>query len=79
MVSNVRYYSFKIWPEKVPFRWVFLLVVIFAGLAIDPPKALFTFACLYALSGPAYTLFTMRRWRERRARAKERSSLSGDL
>ncbi len=69
MVSNVKYFSFKRWPEKVSFFWILLLVIIFALLALDPPKLLFAVAYGYTLSGPFLWL---------RNRLKRRSSLRSD-
>jgi CDP-diacylglycerol--serine O-phosphatidyltransferase len=68
MVSRFRYFSFKASPksDKVPFVAIPLALLIVAGLLINPPPVLFGIATLYALSGPALTLWGMRRWRSRR-------------
>jgi CDP-diacylglycerol--serine O-phosphatidyltransferase len=58
------YYSFKVWPERVRFIWILLLVVALALLAAHPPNVLLALSLLYASSGPAYWLF--RRWRKHR-------------
>ena len=73
MVSNIRYYSFKSWPlsEKVPFLWMFLLLLLFVLLAIDPPKVLFAIGYSYLLSGPLMTLIERNR---RKAVRKQRKS-----
>lgn len=77
MVSRIRYYSFKAWPlsDKVPFFWIPLAVLIITALAMDPPGVLLGIAALYVLSGPALTLWGLRRRREQRdsARAEERT------
>ena len=67
MVSRFRYYSFKSWPrsDKVPFVWLILIVLVFVGLAVNPPRVLFGIAALYALSGPIVTL-----WGRARARGR---------
>lgn len=76
MVSNVRYFSFKAWPnsDRVPFIWIPAALLIFVALAVDPARVLFGIAALYVLSGPIMTLWGLRRWREQRALRKgERS------
>ena len=67
MVSRFRYYSFKSWPrsDKVPFVWLILIVLVFVGLAVNPPRVLFGIAALYALSGPVVTLWGRARARNR--------------
>lgn len=71
MVSNVRYFSFKAWPgDRVSFLWIFLIVVIFALLALDPPLVLAAIGVTYAASGPIMTI--MGRDRRQRARARRR-------
>lgn len=57
MVSNVMYYSFKDMDfiGRVPFFWVLAVVLVFTLASIDPPKVLFGFFLLYALSGPIYS------------------------
>ncbi len=64
MVSRLPYYSFKVWPERVRFFWILLVVVALALLAAHPPNVLLVLSLLYASSGPAYWLF--RRWRKAR-------------
>jgi CDP-diacylglycerol--serine O-phosphatidyltransferase len=68
MVSRFRYYSFKAWPrsDKVPFFWIPVVVVVFAALVVKPSRVLFGIAALYALSGPVFTLWELRRKRGRR-------------
>ncbi|MDR3492573.1 MAG: CDP-diacylglycerol--serine O-phosphatidyltransferase [Gammaproteobacteria bacterium] len=65
MVSTIRYYSFKKidLKGKVPFIVAVLVVVITAGIALDPPQILFSTFFLYALSGPIFTLLYLRRVR----------------
>ncbi len=70
MVSNFAYYSFKdIGDHKqLPFFATLILVLIYAMASIDPPKVLFGGFALYALSGPALTVWTrFRRLRRQRS------------
>ncbi len=71
MVSRVRYFSFKSWPmsDRVPFAWIFLLLIVLVLLAVDPPAVLFTIGVLYVTSG---ILVTARgRYQQRRRRRRE--------
>jgi CDP-diacylglycerol---serine O-phosphatidyltransferase len=71
MVSRVRYFSFKAWPvtDRVPFAWIFVVLVVLVLLAMDPPAVLFTIGMLYVLSG---LLLTVRgRYQQRRRRRRE--------
>jgi CDP-diacylglycerol---serine O-phosphatidyltransferase len=73
MVSRVRYFSFKAWPvsDRVPFAWLFILLVVLVLLALDPPAVLFTIGLLYVFSG---LLVTARgRYLQRRRRRREES------
>ena len=56
MVSRVRYWSFKAptAPQRVPFLWVPVVVVVFVLLAIDTPRVLFGIAVMYVFSGPIF-------------------------
>lgn len=65
MVSKIRYHSFKELDLKgrVPFVAVFLVVLVFVLISIDPPQVLFGAFLLYALSGPVITLVHVRRRR----------------
>lgn len=75
MVSRVRYYSFKAGPrgDRVPFAWIFLLLVLLVLLAIDLPAVLLTVGILYVLSGPVVTIRGRYRQRARRRREGSRS------
>ena len=77
MVSNIRYYSFKSWPisDTVPFLWLFLLLLLFMLLAIDPPKVLFAIGYCYLVSGPLMTLIERNR---RKAVRKQRKRDADD-
>ncbi len=72
MVSRVRYFSFKSWSPaaRVPFAWIFLLLVIIVLLAIDLPAVLFVIGIIYVLSGPVMT--ARGRYLQRRRRRRER-------
>ena len=56
MFSNVLFSSFKDFDyrSKVPYLAILAVVLIFALVAIDPSKVLFTIFLIYALSGPVY-------------------------
>jgi len=55
MVSNVPFYSFKDinFRKSVPFIAVFVIALVLALLAIDPPKVLWPIFVIYGLSGYA--------------------------
>jgi len=69
MVSRFRYYSFKAGPKSdlVPFVWIPAAVLILVALWVNPPRVLFAVILLYALSGPALTV-----WGRMRARARHK-------
>ena len=73
MVSRFRYYSFKAGPksDKVTFIWIPAAVLILVALWVNPPRVLFAITALYALSGPALTVWGI--WRAR-ARHKPRGA-----
>jgi CDP-diacylglycerol--serine O-phosphatidyltransferase len=63
MVSRIRYFSFKGWPqgEKVPFWFLIAVVGVLIAIFIDTPRVLFVLGAAYLLSGPLLWLF----WRKR--------------
>ncbi len=67
MVSNIKYFSFKRWPEMVPFFWILFIVVGFVLMALAPEKLLFVIAYGYALSGPVIWARNRLKRRARRA------------
>jgi CDP-diacylglycerol--serine O-phosphatidyltransferase len=71
MVSNIRYRSFKDLDLKgrVPFFSLVVLMLVFAVIALDPPKVLFLLALGYATSGPVLTLLLLREARARRKKS----------
>ncbi|MEE1673354.1 CDP-diacylglycerol--serine O-phosphatidyltransferase [Agarivorans aestuarii] len=62
MVSNFRYHSFKGIDLKgrVPFFAVLLIVLVFIVIAVKPAVILFTLFAAYAVSGPIYTVRTVK-------------------
>lgn len=58
MMTTVRYFSFKQLAVngRVPFISLLLVVIIFVGIAIDPPVVLFLGCLIFALSGPVTQL-----------------------
>ena len=59
MVVNIPYRSFKEvdFRGPVPFMQLFVLLIIFIAIAINPPRMLFFFSLLYASSGPVELLW----------------------
>jgi CDP-diacylglycerol--serine O-phosphatidyltransferase len=73
MFSRVRYFSFKSWPrgDRIPVGFLFLVVLVFVLLAIDPPTMLAAMGVVYVVSGLVMTLLGMRQWKARRERRKK--------
>lgn len=69
MVSNLRYYSFKEidFKGKVPFLYILITILLFVAIAANPTLVLFIGFSAYALSGPALTLFTLKRVKKNRS------------
>ena len=63
MVSNLKYYSFKSinMRKSVPFIVVFLFVLFFILVSVDPPIILFSLFLCYGLSGYATYLWSLRK------------------
>lgn len=55
MVSNIRYLSFKALDKnrRVPFAAMFITLLVFIAVTINPPVVLFALAFTYAVSGLA--------------------------
>lgn len=70
MFSRVRYFSFKTWPrgDRIPIGFLFLLVLLIAALAMDPPAVLMGIGVIYVVSGLVVTLLGRRQWKTRRQR-----------
>lgn len=72
MFSRVRYFSGKSWPrgDRIPAGFLFLVVLVFVLLAIDPPSVLMAIGILYVGSGLVMTVLGRQAWKNRRARKK---------
>ena len=68
MVSNVRYSSFKEldFKGRVPFVAIFFVVLLFVGIAVNPPVVLFFGFSIYAISGPVLTLVRLQKTKRSR-------------
>ena len=75
MFSRVRYFSFKSWPrgDRIPIGFLFLVVLVFVLLAIDPPTVLAAIGIVYVVSGLVMTLLGMRQWKSRRERRQKKN------
>jgi len=82
MFSRVRYFSGKSWPtgDRIPIGFLFLLVLVFVLLAIDPPTVMLVIGILYVGSGLVMTLLGRQAWKKRKARrlAKKAASSTPD-
>jgi len=83
MFSRVRYFSGKTWPsgDKIPIYVLFLVVLTFVLLAIDPPTVLLVIGVIYVGSGLFVTLLGRRQWKSRRMKrlsARRTESESAD-
>ncbi len=69
MVSNFLYFSPKVLELKgrVPFITLVAVVLVFAVLALDPPRVLLLIALVYAASGPIQHFWRRARKRRRRS------------
>jgi CDP-diacylglycerol---serine O-phosphatidyltransferase len=72
MFSRVRYFSGKSWPrgDKIPAGFLFLVVLVFVLLAIDPPTVMMCVGIIYVCSGLVMTALGRQAWKNRRARRK---------
>lgn len=63
MVSNIRYHSFKEleFRGKVPFLYLLITIILFSAIAAHPALVLFVGFLMYALSGPLYTLWKLKK------------------
>lgn len=84
MVSNIKYHSFKQldFKEHVPFVTVLLVVILYALIAWDPPKVLFSIFFLYVLSGPMFLiknkLFANRKKNNKKKKLKRKTKENDD-
>ena len=76
MFSRVRYFSGKSWPtgDRIPTGFLFLVVLIFVLLAVDPPTVLMVIGIIYVCSGLVMTVVGRQQWRNRRARRLEKAA-----
>ena len=70
MFSRIRYFSGKTWPkgDRVSTGFLFLVVLVFVLLAIDPPTVLMLIGIIYVGSGLVVTLLGRQQWKSRRSR-----------
>jgi CDP-diacylglycerol--serine O-phosphatidyltransferase len=70
MFSRVRYFSFKTWPrgDRIPVGFLFLVVLVFVLLAIDPPTVMMLLGIGYVTSGIVITVLGRKQWKSRRSR-----------
>jgi len=70
MFSRIRYFSGKSWPkgDRIPTGFLFLVVLVFVLLAIDPPTVMMLIGIIYVGSGLVVTLLGRQRWKSRRSR-----------
>ena len=74
MFSRVRYFSFKTWPmgDRIPIGFLFLLILLFVLLAIDPPTVMMVLGVGYVLSGLVVTFLGRQQWKSRRRARREK-------
>lgn len=79
MFSRVRYFSGKSWPrgDKIPAGFVFLVVLVFVLLAIDPPSVMMAVGIIYVCSGLVMTVLGRQAWKNRRASRKVKDAPPG--
>ena len=72
MFSRVRYFSGKSWPtgDRIPTGFLFLVVLVFVLLAVDPPSVLMVIGIIYVASGLVMTVLGRQQWKKRRSRRK---------
>lgn len=80
MFSRVRYFSGKSWPtgDRIPAGFLFLVVLVFVLLAIDPPSVLLAIGVIYVSSGFVMTLLGRQAWKNRRARRQKKKALTSE-
>ena len=76
MFSRVRYFSGKSWPtgDRIPTGFLFLVVLVFVLLAIDPPSVLMLIGIIYVASGLVMTVLGRQQWKKRRSRRQEKEN-----
>jgi len=80
MFSRVRYFSGKSWPrgDKIPTGFLFLVVLVFVLLAIDPPTVMMIVGLIYVCSGLVMTVLGRKAWKNRRAGRKAKNAPPGE-
>ena len=80
MFSRVRYFSGKTWPsgDRIPIYALFLLVLTFVLLALDPPTVLMIIGIVYVSSGLVITLLGRQQWKRRRDKRKADNSTASN-
>ena len=86
MFSRVRYFSGKSWPrgDRIPVSVMFLVVLVFVLLSIDPPSVLMILGIAYVISGLVITILGRQQWKTRKQRraarrqADDESGVDGD-
>lgn len=70
MFSRIRYFSGKSWPkgDRIPTGFLFLVVLVFVLLAVDPPTVLMLIGIIYVGSGLVVTFWGRQQWKSRRSR-----------
>ncbi len=78
MFSRIRYFNGKSWPkgDRIPTGFLFLVVLVFVMLAVDPPSVLMVIGIIYVGSGLVVTLLGRQQWKNRRSRRN--SSVAND-
>ncbi|MBT8048752.1 MAG: CDP-diacylglycerol--serine O-phosphatidyltransferase [Xanthomonadales bacterium] len=80
MFSRVRYFSGKSWPsgDRIPAGFLFLVVLVFVLLAIDPPTVMMIIGVFYVSSGLVMTILGRKAWKNRRLKRQAKGRQSAD-
>lgn len=72
MFSRVRYFSGKSWPrgDRIPTGFLFLVVLVFVLLAIDPPTVMMVIGVTYVCSGLIMTVLGRQKTKSVRSRRR---------
>jgi CDP-diacylglycerol--serine O-phosphatidyltransferase len=81
MFSRVRYFSGKSWPtgDRIPAGFLFLVVLVFVLLAVDPPTVLMVIGIVYVASGLVVTVLGRQQWKSRRSRRAEKDKKHAEI
>jgi len=74
MFSRVRYFSGKSWPrgDRIPTGFLFMVVLVFVLLAVDPPSVLMIMGWVYVLSGVVMTVLGRQKSKTARSRRRQK-------